>query len=124
MPLLCGLSSGVAASVVGQPLDRARQMVDPPKAMLDGRDHEVAHVFARDPAGRGHKAHGFPIAAVEGKGNPHPLAVIAADLQAIRAPARVAHLDSDTAFVTAHLATTGVALKQKPMHPSSRGRPA
>jgi hypothetical protein len=42
----------------------------------------IAHVLAGDAAGSGQEAHGFPITAVERKSNPHPLAVVAANLKA------------------------------------------
>ena len=63
--------------------------------MLDGGHHEVAHVLARDAAGACHDAHGLPVAAVEGEGDAHALAVVAADLQAVRAPAGVARVDGN-----------------------------
>src|SRR5215203_5243007 len=108
-----GLASEVAAAVVGPPLDRAGQAVHPTEAMLDGGDHEVADILARDAAGRGDEAHGFTVAAVQREGDTDPLTVVAADLQAVRAPARVANIDGDFALVTTFLATANMALEQE-----------
>ena len=83
--------------------------------MLDGGHHEVAHVLARDAAGGCHEAHGLPVAAVEGEGHAHALAVVAADLQAVRAPAGVARVHGNAPFVPA-LFAAGVALEQEPVH--------
>src|SRR3954463_8807011 len=86
----------------------------------DVRDLMVAaveHRFGRLnrlPVGR-NEAHGLPIAAVEGKGHAHAPAVVAADLQAVRAPAGVARVHGDAPLVPALLAA-GVALEQEPMH--------
>src|SRR3954447_10159942 len=62
-----------------------------------------------------HEAHGLPVAAVEGEGHAHALAVVAADLQAVRAPAGVARVHGNAPLVPALLAA-GVALEQEPMH--------
>src|SRR4051812_45034701 len=67
------------------------------------------------PSSRHSSAHGLPIAAVEGEGHAHALAVVAADLQAVRAPAGVARVHGDAPLVPALLAA-GVALEQEPMH--------
>src|SRR5829696_1897360 len=50
-----------------------------------------------------------PVAAVEGEGHAHALAVAAADLQAVRAPAGVARVHGNAPLVPALLAA-GVAL--------------
>jgi hypothetical protein len=52
--------------------------------MLDG-SHQVTNVVAGDAARGGEEAHGFPVTAIEREGNPHPLAIVAADLEAIGA---------------------------------------
>ena len=65
-------------------------------------------------AGGGDKAHGFAITAVEGKSDAHTLAVVAADLEAIRAPAVVTFGRGDTAVLLPLLAT-GVTLEQQPV---------
>ena len=61
------------------------------------------------------KPHGLPVAAVEGEGHAHALAVVAADLQAVRAPAGVARVHGNAPLVPA-LFATGVALEQEPVH--------
>jgi hypothetical protein len=55
--------------------------------MLDGGYHEVPHIVGGDAACGGEEAHGFPITAIERKRNPHPLAIVAADLEAVGASA-------------------------------------
>jgi hypothetical protein len=54
-----------------------------PNRCLDGRHHQVTKVVAGDAARRGKEAHGFPITAVQRESDPNPLAVVAADLQAL-----------------------------------------
>ena len=85
----CALSRARAGvpgtAVVRQPFDGDRQAVDPAEPMLDGGHHQVPHVVAGDAARGGEEAHGFPVTAIEREGNPHPLAIVAADLEAIGA---------------------------------------
>jgi hypothetical protein len=68
--------------------------------MLDRCDHEVADVLAFDAFGGGDKADSFPIAAVEGEGNPDLLPVIAGELEAIGAPAQVGAINRNPTIVT------------------------
>src|SRR5690606_41933306 len=84
------LLGGIAAAVVGQPLDRVRQLLDAPEALLDALHQQITYVLGADPAGGGDKAHRLPVTAVQAEGHPHHLAVPAAALKAIRAPAQVA----------------------------------
>src|SRR6266446_10150805 len=80
-----GVAGDVAAAVIRKPFDRHGRAIDLAKPVLDGSHHQVAHVLAGDAAGSGQEAHGFPITAVERKRNPHPLAVVAADLKRLYA---------------------------------------
>ncbi len=41
-----GLSGGVAATVIRQPLDDCRQLVHAAEALLEDGDHEIAHVLS------------------------------------------------------------------------------
>src|SRR6185436_19548926 len=107
---VAGLPGEVAAAVVGQPLDLDGQAVDPSEPVFDGGHHQVAHVLARDAAGGCHEANNLPVAAVEGEGHAHALTVVAADLQAVRAPAGVARVHGNAPLVPALLAA-GVALE-------------
>src|SRR5690606_31221467 len=94
-----GLSGGVAATVVGQPLDGRGQPVHTAEAVLDGGGHEVAHILGRYAGSGGNKAHRLAIAAVQREGDPHLLAVVAADFEAVGAPAGVASIDGDAPIV-------------------------
>jgi hypothetical protein len=82
--------------------------------MLDGRHHQVPHVVTGDAACGGQEAHGFPVTAVEREGDPHSLAIVAADLEAIGTPAPITFIDRDAAVMPA-LGTTGMAIEQKAM---------
>ena len=93
------IAGNVAAAVVRQPFDGDRRAVDPAEPMLDGGYHQVTHVVAGDAARGSEEAHGFPITAIERKRNPHPLAIVAADLEAVGAPAPIALIDCDTAVM-------------------------
>src|SRR5512132_873845 len=100
-----GLVGGVARPVVGEPFDGLGQLVHAPKAMLDGGDHEIADIFALDALGGGDMAHGFTVTAVEREGDTDLLAIIAADLEAVRAPAQIRAVHRDPAVVTAFSAS-------------------
>ncbi len=107
----CILGS-VAAAVISQPFDGVGQLVHLAEAMLDGGNHEVAHVLGGDAAGSGYISHRLPVAAVEGEGDADLLAIVAADLEAVRTPACIAGDDGDLAVMPAFLAASGVALEQ------------
>jgi hypothetical protein len=82
--------------------------------MLDGRRHQVPHGVTGDAACGGQEAHGFPVTAVKREGDPHSLAIVAADLEAIGTPAPITFIDRDAAVMPA-LGTTGMAIEQKAM---------
>ena len=82
--------------------------------MLDGRHRQVSHVVTGDAACGGEEAHGFPVTAIEREGNPHPLAIVAADLEAIGAPAPIALIDRNAA-VMPPLDTASMAIEQQAM---------
>jgi hypothetical protein len=80
------LPSSIVMSSSGPIQRRRRSSCRYQKAIRSsGSHHQVAHVLAGDAAGSGQEAHGFPITAVERKRNPHPLAVVAADLKRLYA---------------------------------------
>lgn len=83
--------------------------------MLDGGDHEIADVLGRDAAGGGDVPHGFTITAVEREGDADLFAVVASDLQRVRAPAGIASVNRDATVVPAFLALAAMALKEQPM---------
>lgn len=106
---------GVAAAVIGQPFDCARHAVHLAEAVLDGGDHEVAHVLGGDTAGCRDVAHRFPITAIEREGDAHLFTVVAADLEPVGAPPGVAGVDSDPAVVPAFLTAAAVPLEEQAM---------
>ena len=73
--------------------------------MLDGGDHQIANVFGGDAAGDSDVSHGLAITAVERKGYAHLLAIVAGDLQRIRAPAGVTLVDRHAALMAPLLPT-------------------
>lgn len=88
----------VPRAVVAEPFDRVgRQRVA--EARLDRLHHQVAHQVTVDAGRGGCPAHRLPIAAVQREGHPHPLGVVAADLETVRAPAPVALRHGDRAVV-------------------------
>jgi hypothetical protein len=66
---------------------------------LDGCHHQVPHVVAGDAARGGEEAHGFPATAIERESNPQPLAIVAADIEAIGAPTAIALIDRNAAVM-------------------------
>lgn len=111
-----GLSGGVAATVIRQPLDGRGQPVHTAEAVLDGGGHEVAHILGRYAGSGGNKAHRLAIAAVQREGDPHLLAVVAADFEAVGAPAGVASIDGDAPIVATLVRLAAMALEQQAMH--------
>src|SRR6185369_9853086 len=106
-----GVTSQVAAAVVGEPFDRDREAIDPAEAVFDSRHHQVTHIRAGDASRGGEEADGLPITAVECEGDPHPLPVVAANLEAIGAPASIAFTHRDAAIM-APLDSAGMAIEQ------------
>ena len=66
----------IAAPVVGQPLDRVRQPVHRPEAMLDRAEHQIADILALDPFRGGNIAQRLAVTTIEGKRDPHLLAIV------------------------------------------------
>jgi hypothetical protein len=60
--------------------------------VLDAENHQVADVVGADAGGGRDTALGFAVVAVEGERDTDLLAVVAGDLKAARAPARVASI--------------------------------
>jgi hypothetical protein len=76
------IASNVAATVAGESFDGRRQVRYPAEAMLDSRHHQVPHVVTGDAACSGEEAHGSRVTKAQCEGDPHSLAVVAADLEA------------------------------------------
>src|SRR5215471_489331 len=108
-----GLTGGVRRAVIRQPFNRLGQFVDQAEAALDAFDHQVANVGAVDAAGRCHPGDRLAVAAVEREGDPHLLAVVAADFEPVRAPAGIGAIDRDAAIMPPFLAASGMALEQQ-----------
>ena len=97
-----------------QPFDRHRQSVHRTKTALDAFDHQVADIAAVDAGARGDPGEDrLAVAAVERERNAHPLGVIAADLEPIRASARVRPIDGDAAVMPPLHAIAGMTLRQR-----------
>src|SRR5690606_7004002 len=83
----------------GITLDLLWRLIDIAEPMLQCRQHHIAHYIAAV-SGRGRRpAHGFTVAAVQGKGHPQRAAIIAAELEPVRAPALVAAQDGNLSIV-------------------------
>jgi hypothetical protein len=78
-------------------------------------DHQVADVATIDAAGGRHPGDRLAVAAIQGKGDAYPLAVVAADLKAVRAPTGVGAIDGDPAIMPALGTLVSMALEQQPM---------
>ncbi len=104
-----GVASGVAAAVMGEPLDRFVHAVHLSVSMLRG-DHQVLDVLGGDAARRRHVAHRLAVVPVEREGDTHLLTIVASDLQPVGASAGVAEVDGDPAVVTLFLAAFAVTL--------------
>jgi len=111
-----GLPGGVAAAVIRQPFDGGRQPVHAAEAVLDGGGHQIAHILGGYASSGGNEAHGLAIAAVEREGDAHLLAVVAADLEAVGAPAGVAGINRDAPVVAPLVSLAAVPLEQQAMY--------
>src|SRR4051812_25684511 len=105
-----GVPGGVGRAVVREPLDRLGQFVDKPEPALDAFDHQVADVGAVDAAGRRPPGDRLAVAAIQREGDAHLLAVVAADLEPVRAPSRIGAVDRDPAIVPPFLTVAGMAV--------------
>jgi hypothetical protein len=110
-----GVAGGVAATVVGEPLDRPGQAVHGPVALLDGGHHQVLDVLGGDAASGRHMPHRLAIAAVDRERDAHLLAVVAHDLERVGA-AGVALVDRDPTIVAPFLPLLTAALEEQPVH--------
>ena len=63
-------------------------------------------MFIPNAADHGDESHGLPIAAIAGEGDTNPVPVIAADLEAIGAPAAIAFIGGNPAIMTTFLAAS------------------
>ena len=87
-----GIASNVAAAIVGKPFDGDRYAIDLPNhAQQQAQGHAIR---AGNAAGRGKEAHGFAIRAIKGEGDPHSLAAVASDLEAVGAPGSIVFIKS------------------------------
>jgi hypothetical protein len=68
-------------ATVREPLNGARQTIDPAKAGLHRFDHQAPDHRYPDPAGGANMIDHFPVAAVQVKGGPRHLAVPAGNLE-------------------------------------------
>ena len=84
--------------------------------MLDSGDHQITDVLGGDAAGGSNVPHGLAVTAVECKGDAHLFAIVASDLQGVRAPAGVAPIDGNATIMAPLLPAAVVALKQQPVH--------
>ena len=81
-----GHGGGVGPAVVRQPLDGLWQFADQPEAALDAFDYQVADTRAVDAARGRQPGDRLAVAAVQYEDDAHLLAVVAADLEPVRAP--------------------------------------
>src|SRR5207248_8830132 len=88
-------------------------LVDQPKAAVGSFDHQVADIGAGDAPGGSHRKDRLAVAAVQGEGNAHPLAVVAADLEPVRAPSRIAALDRDPTLVRPFPTARSIPVEQE-----------
>jgi hypothetical protein len=87
------IAGDVATAFVAEPFDLPRKPIQSGEPLVDGWDHEVAHVVAGDTARGADEAHCLAVAAVESKSDAHAPGIVAGDLEAVGAPAGVALWD-------------------------------
>ena len=100
----------IGRAVVRQPLDRRWKSIHQAEAAFDAFHHQIADVAAVNAACGGHPGDRLAVTAVEGKNDAHPLAIIATDLEPIRAPADVGPINRDATVMAPFNPGTGMAL--------------
>lgn len=65
--------------------------------MLGRVHHQIPNMVSADLTGGGYEAHSLAVTAIEGEGNSDSLALNAADLKTIGAPATISLIDGDSA---------------------------
>ncbi|WP_235513002.1 MULTISPECIES: hypothetical protein [unclassified Sphingomonas] len=118
-----GIASGIKAAVVGESLDRPCEALHEFEAMVDGGDHQVADIFGSDAAGVSNVLRGLPVAAFKCKDDAYLLAVVASNLQRVRAPAGVAPIDGDATVMTPFLARAAMGLERQAVASRNGDRP-
>ena len=103
----------LAATVAGQQFDWLGEVNRLAEAVFDAQDHQVADVLGTNPGTRSDIADRFPIAAVGGEGDTDLLAIVAGDLEPVRAPPRVACIDCDPSIVAALFVPYADALEKQ-----------
>ena len=82
-------------------------LVDRPEAALDHLDHQVANIGAVDAAGGANSGDRLAVAAIEREGDAHLFAIVAADLEPIRAPAGIGASDRNPSAMALFLPVSG-----------------
>ena len=89
----------IAATVISQPFQVAGRLAIGTESLLDGLHHQVTHQVGVNALRCRHPAHRFPVTAIQRKGDPHPLTVIAAKLEPIGTPTFIAGVDRNSAIM-------------------------
>lgn len=89
-----GLFGGIGRAVIVQPLHRRRRQLAT-EALLDSFQHHVADIVATVAMRAGHPADGLAVTAVQGEGHAQLVAILAAELEAIRTPTGVARVHGE-----------------------------
>lgn len=90
------VASGVAAAVVGEPLDWFGHAVYVAGAVPHSGDHQFLDVLCGDVACCRHVSHRLPVAAVERECATYFLAIVTGDFQPVPATAGVVQIDGDS----------------------------
>ena len=88
-------------------------LVDRPEAALDHLDHQVANIGAVDAAGGANSGDRLAVAAIEREGDAHLFAIVAADLEPIRAPAGIGASDRNPSAMALFLPVSGNGFEQQ-----------
>jgi hypothetical protein len=95
------LLGNVAGSVVAEPFDFVVGLQRTTKTVFHSLKHDITHRVTGIASSGRSPAHGIPVAAVQCKDDAQRRAVITTELEAVRAPARIAPVHGNLAAVPA-----------------------
>lgn len=105
------LIGDIAWSIITQPLNRLRDLVNDPKTVFNRLCHKISHDIACDPSCCSDKTQYFPICSVHTEGHTDSLSIPAGNLEHIGTPPHITLEGDDGPFMKTNR-TACVLLKQ------------
>ena len=94
-----GFMRGITRPIIGQPFDRMGKPIPGTKAELHALEHQVPDAVPSDSSRGGPITQNLPIASIQAKSDPNPLARVTGDFKDIGAPATIGRKSDHSSFV-------------------------